>query len=385
VSELTRPPTLPELLARASTDADVTPEPATKRRSWNLELTARKVKPVELMNLSRQMASFLRAGVPVLDALAIISEESTGGRLGDVLDEVSQALRGGSTLSDAVAAHRDFPNYYVAMLRAAELTGRLDLVFDQLAAYIERDLETRRRIRSAMTYPSVVVVLALASVSVLTFFVLPKFEAFFADLDADLPLPTRLLLGGVRLLGELWPVLVGGACVAALSAFLVLRTERGKLGRDRLLLRLPAVGTMVRYAIVERFCRALASMVEAGVALPEAVGVAAAGTGNRVYANALRRSQEGMLQGEGLAKPIAATGVFPNGVNQMLRVGEATGSVDQQLEGAAAYYQRELDYRLKRFTDLFEPAMVLGVGLIVGFVAIALVSAMYGIFNQVQV
>lgn len=387
MSQLTRPPTLPELLARASTDepgAGAGEPAAAKRRSWNLELTAKKAKPVELMNLSRQMASFLRAGVPVLDALGIIAEESGGGRLRSVLDEVATALRSGSTLSDAIAAHRDFPDHYVAMLRAAELTGQLDLVFDQLAAYIERDLETKRRIRSALTYPSVVVVLALASVGILTVFVLPKFEDFFEDLNADLPLPTRMLLGSVRVLSGLWPMLVGGALVVALLAFLVLRTERGKLARDTALLRLPGVGTMVRFAIVERFCRTLASMVEAGVTLPEAVGVAAAGTGNRVYARALRQSQEGMLQGEGLARPIAATGIFPAGVNQMLRVGEATGSVDQQLVGAAAYYQRELDHRLKRFTDLFEPAMVLGVGLVVGFVAIALVSAMYGIFNQVQ-
>jgi type IV pilus assembly protein PilC len=212
VSQLTRPPTLPELLARATTD-DAPVEPPAKPRSWNLELTAKKVKPVELMNLSRQMASFLRAGVPVLDALAIIRDESSRGRLGPVLDEVSQALRSGSTLSDAVAVHRDFPNYYVAMLRAAELTGRLDLVFDQLAIYIERDLETRRRIRSAMTYPSVVVLLALVSIAVLVVFVLPKFEVFFADLGAELPLPTRVLLGGVRLLTDLAPLLAGGFVV----------------------------------------------------------------------------------------------------------------------------------------------------------------------------
>ncbi len=373
----------PDHMARAVT-AHVEAVTPKAKRNLNIELKPKRVKPIELMNFSRQAASFLRAGVPVLDALGIISEENAGKRLATVLDEVARDLRAGTTLSDAVGRHKDFPNFYVAMIQAAELTGELDSVFDQLATYIERDVETRRKIKSALTYPSVVVFLAIGAITVLTVFVLPKFKDFFTSMNAKLPLPTRILLAGVGFLVDFAPLLAAGFVLSALALFFTLRTERGKMGRDKLLLKLPGIGTMIRFGIIERFCRTLASMVEAGVSLPEAVGVAARGTGNRVYAKALRQAQEGMLQGEGLAAPMAATGVFPSGVNQMLRVGETTGTIETQLRGAASYYERELDYRLKRFTDLFEPAMVLGVGLIVGFVAVALVSAMYGIFNQVQ-
>jgi type IV pilus assembly protein PilC len=162
------------------------------------------------------------------------------------------------------------------------------------------------------------------------------------------------------------------------------RTERGRAVFDRTLLRLPALGEVVHYALLERFCRVMASMMVAGVPLPEAMGVTTAAINNHKFRVGLTEAREAMLRGEGFAKPLARTELFPSTAKQMFQVGEATGTLDNQLETAAAYFDRELDYKVKRFTTLFEPATLIFVGVIVGFVAIALVSAMYGIYNQVE-
>jgi type IV pilus assembly protein PilC len=170
--------------------------------------------------------------------------------------------------------------------------------------------------------------------------------------------------------------------VAALA--LLQRTERGKLWRDKTLLKLPLLGRVVQMALIERFCRVLSSMVNAGVSLPDALTVLADGLGNRVFARQLNTAREGMLQGEGFAGPLAETGLFPPAAKQMFRVGEDTGTLDRQMETAARYFDRELDYTIKNFTTVFEPAVITFMGLIVGFVAIALVSAMYGIYHQIK-
>jgi type IV pilus assembly protein PilC len=173
--------------------------------------------------------------------------------------------------------------------------------------------------------------------------------------------------------------------VFVLLIVVILQTERGRYGKDRLLLSIPVMGTTIQYALVERFCRILASMVNAGVALPEALRVSTEALRNRVYVRALDGVNEAMLEGQGIAAPLAKTGMFPNTAVQMLRVGEETGSLDAQLEVTAQYYETELDYKIKKLTALFEPAVIIVMGLLVGFVAIALVSAMYGVFHQVKV
>jgi type IV pilus assembly protein PilC len=166
---------------------------------------------------------------------------------------------------------------------------------------------------------------------------------------------------------------------------LALQTEKGRYGKDRFVLSIPVVGGTIQYALVERFCRILASMVAAGVALPEGLRVATDSLRNRVYIRSLNSVNEAMLEGEGIAGPLARTELFPATASQMLRVGEETGTLDSQLETTAQYYETELDYKIKKLTALFEPLVIVVMGLVVGFVAIALVSAMYGIFRQVKV
>ncbi len=347
-----------------------------------VEVTPPRIKPKDLMHLSQQLGAFIRAGIPVLDAMTELSEGSDSRGVRRVLDEIIADLRAGATLTEAFDKHpEDFPTYYRGILRSAELTGELDTVLDQLAVYLERDLDARRKLKSAMVYPAIVAVMAVGTVVVLTGFVLPKFKTFFASLDAELPAPTRLLLS-VSDFVQQWGWLIALVTAACILAYVIgIRTRRGRHLRDRAVLRLPVLGSTIVNSATERFTRILSSMVTAGVPLPEAMHVATASLNNLAFEYPLMRARSQMIDGAGLSGPIAATHRFPRMAIQMIRVGEDTGTLDRQLEVAAEFYSRELDYQVKRLATLVEPAVILIMGSIVGFVAIALVSAMYGIFR----
>lgn len=349
------------------------------------EISGPRIKREHVMHLSRQIAAFLRAGLPILDAVHSIGAESENSSVRRMMHDIEDGLRTGERFSDTLERYpRVFPEFYRGIVRSAELTGELDTVLSRLAVYIERDLEARRKIKSAMIYPIAVAIMSVATVLVLALYVLPKFVDFFDSLDAELPLPTRMLLGFTGFLGDWWWAILIGIATVSLLFFISQRFERGKYVFHAFLLKVPVLGETIQYALVERFCRVMASMVSAGVNLPEAIRVATDSLRNRVFMKRLNGVTEQMLEGQGIAGPLARTQLFPGTATAMLRVGEETGSMDTQLEVTAEYYEDELDYKIKKLTALFEPIVIVIMGGIVGFVAVALVSAMYGIFQQVE-
>jgi type IV pilus assembly protein PilC len=356
-----------------------------KKSLLQAELTAPRVKRDELMHLSRQLGAFIRAGLPLIDAVHTIGAEASNSSVRKMMSEVERSLRDGDRLSTCLDRHpKIFPEFYRGILRSAELTGQLDTVLDQLANYLERDLEARRKVKSAMIYPAVIAAMSVVTIAVLAGFVLPRFKVFFASLHAKLPLPTRMLLAFTDFLTGWWWAILASVAAVTLIIALAVRTEAGRYARDRFVLAVPVLGSTIQYALVERFSRILSSMVSAGVNLPEALRVASESLRNLVYIRALSQVAESMLEGDGLARPLARTGLFPSTASLMMQVGEQTGTLDAQLEATAKYYEGELDYKIKKLTALFEPAIIIVMGALVGFVAIALVSAMYGIFNQVH-
>ncbi len=357
-----------------------------KKGLLQFEITRRKVPRKDVMHFSRQLGVFVKAGIPILDALEVITEETTHKLFRKALTEMTEALQAGDTFAAAAAAHPEaFPPYYVGILNSAELTGNLDVVLNQLADYIERDTDARSKLTSALVYPGIVLAMSIVTVLVLSVFVLPKFKVFFASLHAKLPLVTRMLLAITGFMTTWWYVIAAVFVGAVIGGIAMYRSPRGRARLDALALRLPVAGDLLQHAILERICRILASMMRAGVALPEAMTVTADATNNAVYRKGLSTIREEMLEGQGLAGPLTRTGLFPGAAQQMFRVGEETGTLDEQLQTAATYYDRELDFKIKRFTALFEPAVIIVMGVVVGFVAVALVSAMYGIYRQVKV
>ena len=356
-----------------------------KRSVLKFEITKEKLPQGELMHFSRQLSAFVRAGIPLIEALEVIEEEADDKTLRMVLQGVRESLITGDTFSEALRPYETlFPKFYVDMVRAAELTGSLDDVLHELSGYIKRDLEARNKIKSALVYPLVILVMAIGTVVVLSTFVLPRFKTFFESFHATLPLPTRMLITFTQFVSNYWLYIAAALVLLIAIPMALVRTYRGRRTKDRLLLRIPVLGQVMLYAIVERFCRLLATMMQAGVPLPEAMGVLGDATKNVVFQEGLADVHGAMMRGEGLARPMSETKLFPGAVIQMIKVGENTGTLNEQLGVGSDYYGQELEYKIQRLTSLFEPAVIIFMGVAVGFVAVALISAMYGIYRQVQ-
>jgi type IV pilus assembly protein PilC len=361
-------------------------EVTAKRSILKFEVTKKKVPRKEVMHFSRQLGVFMKAGIPIMEALEVIEEETSDKLLRKILQEMIEDLRSGDTFAAAAASHPEaFANFYVGILESAELTGNLDSVLNQLADYIERDVEARSTLTSALIYPGVVAAMSVGVVVVLATFVMPRFVTFFKSFHAKLPLPTRMLLGTSNFVSQFWYALLGGLILLAVGFVMMRRSRKGRAHLDGIILKLPVLGALVQAAVLERICRVLSSMLRAGVDLPQAMVVTADSANNAVFHAGLDKIREQMMEGQGLAGPLAETGLFPGAAKQMFRVGEETGTLDIQLETAAVYYHRELEVRVKHFTSLFEPIVIIFMGVIVGFVAVALISAMYGIYSQVKV
>ena len=347
------------------------------------ELTKEKVKKKELMHFTRQLAVFVKAGIPITDALETIGDETDDIALRRTLSSMVEDIRNGGRLSAAARKHPEaFPIYYMGILESAELTGRLDSTLESLAGYLEREVETRAKVVGALSYPGVVMVLAFFTVAVLAGYVLPQFKPLFKELNADLPLPTRMLLFVADLFTILWYIPASCLAVFVATILWLTRTDKGRHVRDKLVLKIPIIKGIIEYSILERFCRILGAMIRAGVPLPDGLRTTTESTSNTVYKAKLEAAQAVMLEGGGFYQPLADTGLFPGAARQMFKVGEETGTLDDQLEVASTYFDRELESRIKKFTTMFEPIMIIFVGLIVGFVAVALVSAMYGVLDQ---
>jgi type IV pilus assembly protein PilC len=361
-------------------------EVSAKNSILKFEITKKMVPRQDVMNFTRQLAVFMKAGIPIMEALEVIVEETQSKLLRKVILELIDSLRAGDTFATAAAAHPEaFPNFYVGILESAELTGNLDQVLNQLADYIERDQKARSKITAALIYPAVVACMSVVTVLVLTVFVLPRFTVFFKSLHAKLPFITLMMMDASSFILHWWYAELAFLIIIVVGYIAMRRSDRGRAQLDGLLLKLPVVGELTQTAILERVCRILSSMLKAGVDLPRSMAVTADSANNAVYHKALEGVREAMMEGQGLAGPIARTGLFPGAARQMFRVGEETGTLDQQLDVAAEYYNRELETKLERATALFEPAIIIFMGVVVGFVAVALISAMYGIYNQVKV
>ncbi len=353
-----------------------------KRGLLQLELTREKVDKKALLYFTRQLAVFVQAGVAITVAMEVIGDEATDAALRRALVDMSEDLRNGGTLSDAMTRHETvFPNYYVGIVRASELTGRLDEALESLGDYMQRELDTKSKVMSALTYPAVVFMLSLGTVALLAGYVLPRFKPLFEELGAELPLPTRMMLGVSTIFTVYLPVVLGVALLFITVSYWLFKSKSGKPYRDRFLLKVPVLKGVISYQLLERFCRMLSTMLSAGVPLIDGFRTTTDGTDNIVYREKFEQVQATMLEGGGFARPLAETDLFPGAAKQMFKVGEETGTLDRQLQVAAQFFGRELEDRVRKFTAMFEPLLIIFIGAVVGFVALALVSAMYGVMG----
>jgi type IV pilus assembly protein PilC len=354
------------------------------KKWWQLEF-GRAVPLKTLLQATRQLASFAQAGIPIIKGIGLMARAAENPRMRTVFAEIQGEIEGGSNFSEAVSHHPNiFPRYYSSILASAEKSGDLETALSNLSFYIDRDLKSSRAIKSAMYYPLILIGLTVAALMLITLFVLPRFKEFFSQLDANLPLTTRLLLGSTDFVRQWYPVMFGLFFIFIGALMAISRTQSGKLALDKVRFRLPIFGGLIKLVVVERFCRVLATLVKSQVPLTESLDFAAKSTGSPLFVQRLEGAKELITQGGGLTGPLSETRLFPTIALQIFEIGEESGQLESQLSQAANYYGDELDHRVKNFTSLIEPIVLLIVGGGIAFMSIALISAMYSIFQAVQ-
>jgi type IV pilus assembly protein PilC len=358
-----------------------------KSRGFNFDITLRpgRVKPKELSVFSRQFATMVNSGLPILRALSILGNQTESKALSKVVTEVRMDVERGLSLSAAMAKHpKAFSNLYVAMVRAGETGGVLDQVLLRLASNTEKEVELRQRVKSAMTYPIVVLAMVSLVLVAMLLFIVPQFKSVYSQLHGTLPLPTKLLLAASAAFQKgffLWVIAV------VVGVILFKRYKKTDKGRDRIdavKLRVPVFGQLFHKTALSRFANTLSVLLQSGVPILQSLDIVSETVNNRVISRAVRDVQNSVKEGESIAKPLGRHEVFPPMVVQMLAVGEETGSVDVMLTKVAEFYDNEVTATVDALTSLIEPLMIAVIGGVVGLSVIALYLPMFKIINLIK-
>ncbi|CAD7489601.1 MSHA fimbrial biogenesis protein MshG [Aeromonas dhakensis] len=351
---------------------------------WSL-LLERGVRLDELVVFSRQMYALTRAGIPILRAIAGLEESAHSKPLKRALHALGEDLGNGRPLSSSMQAHpRVFSSLFVAIIHVGENTGQLEEAFLQLANYFELELETRKRIKTAMRYPSFVLIAIGIAMVILNIMVIPVFAGMFAKFGVELPLATRILLATSHFFVHYWWVMLGVLLAMVFGWRHWVSTVKGKLTWHRWQLKLPIVGTIIERSLLARFARSFSMMLKAGVPLNTALSLVADAVDNAWMAGRIRDMRAGIERGESLLRTAGASGLFTPLVMQMIAVGEETGQVDDLLHEAAEYYEREVDYDLKSLTARIEPILIGIVAVMVLILALGIFTPMWDMMRAVR-
>ena len=344
-----------------------------------------RAKLKDLAVFSRQFAVMIDSGLSLLRALSILEEQTENKALAEVLHEVRLDVEKGSALSAALGRHpKVFNKLYVSMVRAGETGGVLDSVLLQLADTIEKQVELRQKVRSAMTYPVAVLCLVLLIVTAMLLFIVPTFKDLYADLGGTLPLPTRVLLAISAILKKWFPIVIAAQVAAAWAFKRWITTEKGRSAWDVFKLKVPVFGKLVHKTALVRFSRTLASLLRAGVPILESLDITSDTVGNVVMRRAIVDVQGAVQTGESMAAPLAKHAIFPPMVVQMIAVGEETGAVDTMLDKIGAFYEQEVEATVDALTSLLEPILIVVMGGAVGGMVVALYMPMFNIIKLIK-
>jgi len=352
----------------------------------SLSTAFKKVKAKSLQVFSRQFATMIDAGLNVVTALRILEDQTDDKYLTVVVGEVRADVEGGSLLSQALARHpKVFSRLYVAMVEAGEEAGILDEVLDRLAVQIEKEANIKRRVKGAMIYPALVVSFALLVLTAMLLFLIPVFEKLYKELGGHLPMLTQTLITASDILRSRWYVIFPGIALALFSFFRWKRTEHGRRNWDRFRLKIPMkIGDIVLKVTMARFARTLSTLVAAGIDIIKALEITGTTAGNWVIEDALVTVREKVHAGVPIAQPLVEHPVFPPMVSQMVKIGEETGELDAMLGKIADFYEEEVDASISALTSIIEPIMMIGVGIMVGVIILAMYLPMFKLLTLVK-
>lgn len=353
------------------------------RKSLNISFTA-EVKPKEVIMFSRQLAILLESGIDIVTALDLFKSQASNKVFKKILEEIIADLREGTSLSGALAKHpKVFPTMYYRTIAAGEQSGNLDTVLRRLAVFMEKNATAAKKVRSALTYPIIVLVVAVVVVAVLVFFVMPTFTSLYSQLGAKLPLITKILLDVATWAKNYLVYVIIIVIALIIGVSLYIRTPNGKTNWDRLMLRLPVIGDIVQLNELSRCCRTISMLIMVGLPLPDIIAMCIQSSGNKIVSQALTDVKQEMLAGEGLSQPLSKRKIFLPLMVQMVAVGEKTGNLGNTLTTVADSYEFDADDKTTTAVGMLQPALTIAMAVVVGFIVIAMISTMYGIYGQI--
>lgn len=339
----------------------------------NVELFQPRIKAKDVVVMTRQFSTMIDAGLPVVQCLEILSEQQEKKNFKKILQTVKEDVEGGSTLTEALNKFpKVFSSLYSSLVAAGEAGGVLDTILNRLAAYMEKILALKAKIKGAMVYPAVIVAVAILVMAVILIFVIPVFAKMYSSMGAQLPLPTQMVVNLSYFVKNNILFVVIGLGVLAFLARYFYKTDPGERLIDSMVLKLPIFGPLIRKVAVAKFTRTLSTMLGSGVPILESLDIVAATAGNRTIESAIQKSKKSISEGKTIAEPLAESGVFPNMVLQMISVGEATGELDAMLSKIADFYDEEVDNAVNTLTSLIEPMMMVFLGGSIGGLVIAM-------------
>ena len=339
----------------------------------------------DIVIFTRQFATMINSGLPLVQSLDILAEQTENMSLRKVIQEVLYDVESGHTLADAMSKHpKVFTELFTNMVAAGEAGGILDTILLRLATFLEKNDALVRKIKGAMVYPAVIFSVAGMAIVILLIFVIPTFQTMFASAGIPLPLPTRIVIGMSAFLQAFWWVLIIAAIASVFLFRAIAANPTGRLLLDRLLLNLPVLGDMQRKAAVARFTRTLGTLVSSGVSILEGLDITAKTAGNRVIHDAVMGSRASIVGGETIAGPLKESGVFPPMVVQMINVGEQTGGLDEMLSKIADFYDEEVDAAVEVLLKAMEPIIIVVLGVVVGGMIVAMYLPIFDIINAVN-
>jgi type IV pilus assembly protein PilC len=348
-------------------------KPRPKHISEYLPFLSPKVKLPEIVIFTRQLATMINAGVPIVQALDILRDQTGNITFKKTLREVREDVKAGQTLSEALSKHpKIFDELTVSLTRAGETSGALDVIMNRLADYLEKIMALKRKIKGAMVYPIAVISFAIIVVMVMLVYVIPVFANMFKDAGLKLPLPTLIVINISTALRSYIHWIIIGFILLAFIIVRIRKTERGRFATDRFLLRVPVIGDLIRKASIARMCRTLSTLLGNGVPILDSIQIVARVAGNRVIERAILYAREEVSRGRGLADPVEETRVFPLIVPRMIAVGETTGALDQMLGKVADFFEDEVDRTVEALTSLLEPLFIIVLGVIIGGLLVAM-------------
>jgi type IV pilus assembly protein PilC len=351
-------------------------EKKSGKGGFNLSFLGSGLTEKDLIVFTRQFGTMINAGLPLVQCLEILSTQSENKVLRETIGEVKIQVEAGSTFSDALRRHpKVFDDLYVNLVHAGEVGGLLDTILTRLAVYIEKAAKLKGQIKSAMIYPSAIMGVAVVVITVLMLFVIPIFAKMFLELSGGkvgLPGPTQMVIDMSNFFIAYWYVILGVIVGTIVGIKKYYKTVRGRMVIDKLLLKLPVVGDLIRKASVAKFTRTLGTLLASGVPLLDGMSICAKTSGNKVVEETLVNARVSISGGKTIADPLAASGVFPKMVTHMIAVGESTGALDAMLGKIADFYEDEVDQAVASLTALLEPAMMVFLGIVIGFIVIAM-------------